>query len=126
MPYRAAVRASYDVALSIPGDEGPAGRIHGHRYTVEAVLEAERVDESGFVADFDRLGALLAGLAGELDHRVLNELEPFRDRVPSAEIQAEYFYGRLSAEVEREYGHGVRLIRVKVIQEPDAWVEYEP
>ncbi|UCC73527.1 MAG: 6-carboxytetrahydropterin synthase [Gemmatimonadota bacterium] len=126
MPYRVAVRASYDAALFIPGDEGPSGRTHGHRYTVEAVLEAENVDDSGFVADLDRIQPKLAAIARQLDHRLLNELEPFREGAPSAERQAEYFYQRLSVEIEGEFGPRVRLCKIKVIQEPEAWVEYEP
>ena len=126
MVYRLAVRASYDSALFIPGDPGPCGRTHGHRYTVEAILEAQELDESGFVADFDAVGPRLAALAGELDHRLLNELEPFRDGAPSAERQAEFFYRRLSNEIEQAHGPAVRLVKIRVIQEPDAWVEYEP
>jgi 6-pyruvoyltetrahydropterin/6-carboxytetrahydropterin synthase len=124
--YRVAVRASYDSALFIPADEGPSGRTHGHRYTVEAVLEAQDVDELGFVADFDRVQPRLAAIARELDHRLLNELEPFRDGAPSAERQAEYFYRRLSGAIEEECGSRVRLLKIKVTQEPEAWAEYEP
>ena len=126
MAYRVTVRASYDAALFIPGVEGPAGRTHGHRYTVEAVLEARELDAHGFVADLDDVQPRLAALAAELDHRLLNELEPFRAGAPSAERQAEYFYRGLSDTLAREYGPRVRLVRIKVIQEPDAWVEYEP
>lgn len=126
MVYRLSVRASYDAALFFPGDEGPSGRTHGHRYTVEAVLEVQKLPESGFVADFNDLQPRLAALAGELDHRLLNELEPFRDRPPSAERQAEFFYRRLSREIERACGPEVRLAKIRVIQEPEAWVEYEP
>lgn len=126
MVFRAAVRASYDSALFIPYAEGPAGRIHGHGYTVEAVIESEGLGGSGFVADFDKVQPLLAGIAGELDHRLLNDLEPFAGLVPSAERQAEYFYRRFSQEVEREYGKSVRVVKIRVIQEPGAWAEYEP
>jgi len=126
MGYRGAVRASYDAALFIPGVEGPAGRTHGHRYTVEAVLEARELNQDGFVADFDQVQPLLAALVAQLDHRLLNELEPFRAGAPSAERQAEYFYRRLSEEIEREWGPRVRVVRIRVIQEPEAWVEYEP
>jgi 6-pyruvoyltetrahydropterin/6-carboxytetrahydropterin synthase len=126
MGYRGAVRATYDAALFIPGDQGPAGRTHGHRYTVEAVLEAEELNEYGFVADFDQVQPRLAAIAAELDHRLLNDLEPFRAGAPSAERQAEYFYRRLSAEIERECGPKVRVVRIRVIQEPEAWGEYEP
>lgn len=126
MGYRGTVRASYDAALFIPGVEGPAGRTHGHRYTVEAVFEARELDPYGFVTDFDYAQARLAAIAAQLDHRLLNELEPFRDGAPSAERQAEYFYRRLSEEIEREWAPRVRVVRIRVIQEPDAWAEYEP
>jgi 6-pyruvoyltetrahydropterin/6-carboxytetrahydropterin synthase len=126
MVYRLAVRASYDAALFMPGDPGRSGRTHGHRYTVEAVLEVQELDESSFVADLDAVQPRLAALAGELDHRLLNELEPFRDDTPSAERQAEFFYRRLCPEVENAYGPVVRLAKIRVTQEPEAWVEYEP
>jgi 6-pyruvoyltetrahydropterin/6-carboxytetrahydropterin synthase len=126
MVYRLAVRASYDAALFIPGAEGPSGRTHGHRYTVEAVLEAQKLDELGFVADFDAVQPRLAAIARELDHHLLNDLEPFHEGAPSAERQAEFFYRRLSPEIEDAYGPAVRLAKIRVVQEPDAWVEYEP
>lgn len=126
MPYRVSVRASYDSALFIPGASGAAGRTHGHGYTAEAVVETERLGDSGFVADFDRLQPALAAIVGDLDHRLLNELEPFQGGVPSAERQAEYIYQRLSQEITREYGPGLHLVRVRVRQEPDAWAEYAP
>lgn len=126
MVYRLAVHASYDAALFMPGDQGPSGRTHGHRYTVEAVLEVQELDESSFVADLDDVQPLLAALAGELDHSLLNELEPFRDGAPSAERQAEFFYRRLSLEIDKAYGPAVRVAKIRVVQEPEAWVEYEP
>ncbi|MGD2217967.1 MAG: 6-carboxytetrahydropterin synthase, partial [Gemmatimonadales bacterium] len=74
----------------------------------------------------DSVQPRLAALARELDHRLLNELEPFRHGAPSAESQAEFFYRRLSLEIENAYGPAVRLAKIRVIQEPEAWVEYEP
>ena len=126
MVYRCSIRASYDAALYIPGDEGPAGRTHGHGYSVEAVLESASLDAAGFVVDFEKIQPHLAELADQLDHRLLNELELFEGATPSAERQAEFFYQRLSAIVEREFGSTVRVAKVKVIQLPDAWAEYEP
>jgi 6-pyruvoyl-tetrahydropterin synthase len=81
---------------------------------------------SGFVADFDTVQPLLAGVAAELDHRLLNDLEAFTGLVPSAERQAEHIYRRLSGEVERAYGKSVRVVKIRVTQEPGAWAEYEP
>jgi 6-pyruvoyltetrahydropterin/6-carboxytetrahydropterin synthase len=123
--YRVAVRATYDAALFIPGDEGPAGRTHGHSYTVEAIIESESLGASGFVLDFELFQPRLAALADELDHRLLNELEPFRGGVPSAESQAQYFFERLNVMIDSEFAPAVKLVKVRVIQEPDAWAEFE-
>ena len=125
MPYRCSVRADYDAALFFPQKKGPSGRMHGHRYVVEAVLEKDELGDDSFVADFDIIQPLLQDLAAGLDHRVLNELEPFRDTPPSAERQAEYFFHELDAALERT-GTGVRLIKIRITQDPDAWAEYEP
>ncbi len=125
MAYRVAVRATYDAALFIPGDEGPAGRTHGHSYTVEAIIESESLGASGFVLDFELFQPRLAALADELDHRLLNELEPFRGGVPSAESQAQYFFERLNVMIDSEFAPAVKLVKVRVIQEPDAWAEFE-
>jgi len=108
--FRCAVRAAYDAALFIPGDPGPSGRTHGHRYTVEAVLETDSLNASGFVADFDQVRERLEILARELDHYLLNEREPFRGVVPSAERQAEFFYTRLNEQIVSDFGPGVSLV----------------
>ncbi len=126
MVFRCAVRASYDSALFIPGDPGPSGRTHGHRYTVEAVIESRALDDQGFVADLDDVEGLLAGVARELDHQLLNELEALQGGTPSAERQAIFFYRRLQREIEENHGANVRLVRVRIYQEPNAWVEYQP
>lgn len=98
--------------------------MHGHRYAVEAVLEADELDRYGFVVDFDAVQPRLAAIAAELDHRVLNELEAFEGVVPSAERQAEYFYNRLRGALD-EQDLRVRLVKIRVTQEPGAWAEYE-
>ncbi len=98
--------------------------MHGHSYVVEAVLEAEELDTFGFVVDFEAVQPSLAAIAAELDHRVLNELEAFEGVVPSAERQAEYFYHRLRGALE-EQDVRARLVKIRVIQEPGAWAEYE-
>jgi 6-pyruvoyltetrahydropterin/6-carboxytetrahydropterin synthase len=126
MVFRCSVRARYDAALYIPGAGGGSSRTHGHGYTVEAVLEADELDRTGFVVDFEVLQPELTRIAAELDHRLLNDLEPFSGASPSAERQALYFYTRLTDAVGSLFEGRVRLARIRITQEPDAWVEYEP
>lgn len=93
---------------------------------MEAVLEADDLDESGFVVDFEVVQPELKKIAAELDHRLLNDLEPFSAGSPSAEHQALHFYARLAEALARRFEGRVRLARIRITQEPDAWVEYEP
>ena len=125
MPYRCSVHADYDAALFFPEHTGPSGRMHGHRYVVEAVLETAELDADGFVADFDSVQPLLSEVAARLDHRILNELAPFQELAPSAERQAEYFFHELDGALKRS-GTRARLVRIRITQDPDAWAEYEP
>lgn len=100
--------------------------MHGHRYVVEAVLEADELDKNGFVADFDTVEPLLDKLAARLDHRLLNELIPFKEEgPPSAERQAEYFFRELDSALKAS-AIDVRLVKIRITQDPDTWAEYEP
>lgn len=121
--YQVAIRSAYDSALFIPGLPGRSGRMHGHRYVVEAVVERSDLDSFGFVVDFDWLKARLDELTQTLDHRVLNELPEFKELSPSSENQARYFYRGLKMALERA-GAAAKLRYVKVVQEPDAWAMY--
>lgn len=125
MVFRCSVRARYDAALRISGVGEGSSRTHGHGYTVEAVIEAKELDANGFVVDFEIVEPELKRITAELDHRLLNELEPFAGSTPSAEHQARYLFSRLSAVLAARFGDRVRLDRIRVIQEPDAWVEYQ-
>lgn len=121
--YQVAIRSAYDSALFIPGLPGRSGRTHGHRYTVEAVVEGSHLDSFGFVLDFDWLKARLDELTQTLDHHVLNELPEFGETSPSSENQARYFYRELKAALEQT-GAAAKLRYVKVTQEPNAWAMY--
>jgi len=47
------------------------GRIHGHSYHVDVVVEGERSGEFGFVVDFKIIKKIVRCICSILDHRVL-------------------------------------------------------
>ena len=55
---------------------GPAGRLHGHNWRVVATLSAEAL-RGGYVVDPQTLQAALWTIVEPIDHRVLEDLEPF-------------------------------------------------
>ncbi len=47
------------------------GRMHGHSYHVDVVVEGERSGEFGFVVDFKKVKDITRDICSSLDHRVL-------------------------------------------------------
>lgn len=71
-------------------------RLHGHSYRVIVALEAQVLDDHGFVVDFAILDDFKRWIDSELDHRHLNSLSYFKGGWTSAEFIAEYCYDTLA------------------------------
>ncbi len=63
---------TFEAAHRILGyDKASCGSLHGHSYRVEVTLEAETVNEFGFVLDFAEMKRLQAWIDAHLDHATL-------------------------------------------------------
>jgi len=86
--------ATFDAAHYL--DEGavdnPYRRLHGHSFRVEASVRGS-AGAAGWVADLAELDAALRGVAGELDHGLLNEKPGLA--TPTLESLCLYFAERL-------------------------------
>ena len=65
---------------------------HGHNYKVRVTLRGRELDHSGLLLDFKELKGVLKPVVENLDHKMINELEPFTVVNPSAENLAKYFF----------------------------------
>ena len=91
-------------------------RLHGHNYIVEVVLEAEELNEVGFVKDYLALSELKTYIDDELDHRHLNDVFDFPT---TAENIALYLYN---------WAHEKwpQVVAMRVSETPKTWAEYRP
>lgn len=70
--------------------EGHAcGRLHGHNYEVILTLNAELLDEVGFVYDYRALEWVKEYIKTTFDHRNINDIYPWN---PTSENLAFHFY----------------------------------
>ncbi len=83
---------TFAAAHCIPDHPGKCKHLHGHNYRVRVHLRAEQLNELGMVIDFASLKAHVDEVAGRFDHRVLNEMPPFDELNPTAELLAEHIY----------------------------------
>ncbi len=78
---------------------GACSQMHGHNWKVEAEVIASKLDEVGMGVDFKIIKQATRDIARRLDHRYLNDLEPFNEINPTAENIARYFYQSLSEQL---------------------------
>ena len=124
------VRDHMMVAHSLRGEVfGPAQRLHGATYVVDATFRAPSLDADGIVVDLGRAADALAAVVGELSYRNLDD-EPTLDGVnTTTERLAEVVADRLAARVRAgELGPGaaaVSSIAVTLHESHVAWASYE-
>ena len=122
--FTVSAQTSYDAAHFLRNYEGKCSRLHGHRYVVEAAVQATDLDESGIAFDFIDLEGTLVAIADDLDHENLNELPQFQDVETSAENQAKYFFEELTRRLPVAIASG--LLYARVWESPSQWAQYGP
>ncbi|MCL5735522.1 MAG: 6-carboxytetrahydropterin synthase QueD [Actinobacteria bacterium] len=111
------ISASFAAAHRLPDHEGKCFRLHGHTYGLEVTVEGtpqETGPAAGMIMDFADLRRRVDELiVGQLDHQMLNEVLDF---VPTVEAVAAWAFERL-----REAG--VPVVRVRLSEGPNSWVD---
>jgi 6-pyruvoyltetrahydropterin/6-carboxytetrahydropterin synthase len=122
--FTVSAQAHYDAAHFLRHHKGKCARLHGHRYVVEAAVQAAELDEAGLAFDFGDLKGILRELAEALDHENLNELPMFQGVETSAENQARWFYDELKRRLPPELAGG--LLYARIWESPTQWAQYGP
>ncbi len=81
---------------------GACSRMHGHNWKVELEAVATKLDDVGMGVDFKQMKKIAREVGDRLDHRYLNELEPFTEINPTAENIAAYLYREISKQLNSE------------------------
>ena len=95
----------------------PCGRMHGHNYEVEVVLQSPTLDSVGFVRDYHELGALRDFIDSTLDHKHLNDVLA-HDRT-TAEVISKWLYDWCKA-------RWPEVAAVRLSETPRVFAEYRP
>jgi len=94
--FRLKICTSFASAHNLKNYQGECENLHGHNWKVEVSVTAKELDKSGLGIDFKILKAETNTLLKTLDHKYLNELQPFLDLSPSSENIARYLFQELS------------------------------
>ncbi|RJQ73858.1 6-carboxytetrahydropterin synthase [Pseudonocardiaceae bacterium YIM PH 21723] len=124
------VRDHIMVAHSFRGEVfGPAQRLHGATFVVDATFKRSELDADNIVVDIGLATTRLGAVLGELNYRNLDDVPEFAGINTSTEFLAKVIADRLADSVHRgELGEGARGltgIQVTLHESHAAWAGYE-
>ena len=124
------VRDHVMIAHSFQGEMfGPAQRLHGATYVVDATFRGEELDANGIVVDIARAAEALHSVLADLNYRNLDDDAAFTGRNTTTEIVAKAIADRIADRVHGgDLGEGARRLAgiVLTVKESHvAWASYE-
>jgi 6-pyruvoyl-tetrahydropterin synthase len=124
------VRDHMMIAHSLRGEVfGPAQRLHGATYVVDATFRRQALDADGIVVDIGRAAEQLHAVLGELTYRNLDDEPAFAETNTSTEALARVVADRLAERVNAgALGDAARELdelAVTLHESHVAWASYE-
>ncbi|MDT6984000.1 6-pyruvoyl tetrahydropterin synthase family protein [Streptomyces lusitanus] len=124
------VRDHIMIAHSFRGEVfGPAQRLHGATFLVDATFRREQLDEDNIVVDIGLATQELGAVVGELNYRNLDNEPDFAGVNTSTEYLAKVIADRLAERIHKgalgEGAKGIAAIAVTLHESHIAWASYE-
>jgi 6-pyruvoyl-tetrahydropterin synthase len=124
------VREHLMVAHSLRGEVfGPAQRLHGATYVVDAAFSRPALDTDGLVVDIGRAASALHDVLADMNYRNLDDEPAFAGLNTTTEVLAQVVADRLAGAVERgelgDSARGLSRIAVTLHESHIAWAGYE-
>ncbi|MER7485686.1 6-carboxytetrahydropterin synthase [Streptomyces sp. NPDC126497] len=124
------VRDHIMIAHSFHGEVfGPAQRLHGATFLVDATFRREQLDEDNIVVDIGLATQELGAVVGGLNYRNLDNEPDFAGVNTSTEYLAKVIADRLAGRIHQgalgEGAKGIAEIAVTLHESHIAWASYE-
>jgi len=124
------VRDHMMIAHSFRGEAfGPAQRLHGATYVVDASFRGSRLDEDGVLVDIARASEVLGEVLSALNYRNLDDEDDFAGMNTSTEALARVVADRLAERIRGgDLGEPARTLDAVVVtlhESHVAWASFE-
>jgi 6-pyruvoyltetrahydropterin/6-carboxytetrahydropterin synthase len=128
--YKLNVRSHFMIAHSFRGDAfGPAQRLHGATYVVDATFKREELDDDGLVVDIALAGEELEAVLSALNYRNLDDLPEFEGKNTTTEFLAREIHERLVRAIhDGKLGPGApgcSTLEITLHESHVAWASFE-
>lgn len=128
--YSVNVRDHFMIAHSFAGEVfGPAQRLHGATYVVDATFTRRELDDDGVVVDIGLAAQALKSVLEALNFRNLDDEPAFAGRNTTTEFLARVVFDRLAARIAAgglgPGAVGLHGLQVTLHESHVAWARYE-
>ncbi|MDH3208653.1 MAG: 6-carboxytetrahydropterin synthase [Gemmatimonadota bacterium] len=128
--YSLNVRDHFMIAHSFQGEVfGPAQKLHGATYVVDATFRRAELDGDGLVVDIGLAANVLRTILGEMNYRNLDDEPAFAGENTTTEFLAREIHERVARAVQAgELGEGAKSLAsicVTLNESHVAWGSYE-
>ncbi|MFB8771518.1 6-pyruvoyl trahydropterin synthase family protein [Streptomyces broussonetiae] len=124
------VRDHIMIAHSFRGEVfGPAQRLHGATFLVDATFRREQLDDDNIVVDIGLATRELGAVVSELNYRNLDNEPEFAGINTSTEYLAKVIADRLAERIHKgalgDGARGIKAVSVTLHESHIAWASYE-
>jgi 6-pyruvoyltetrahydropterin/6-carboxytetrahydropterin synthase len=102
--YEVEIVAWFSAAHRLREYKGKCEQLHGHNYKVQVTARRDQLGPGGMVIDFGDLKRATGAVLEKLDHKYLNDIDPFREVEPSAENIAALLFKEISDQLGKPAG----------------------
>ena len=114
--FEVTVEDSFAAGHYLRNYKGKCENPHGHNYKIRVTLAGSELDKAGLLLDFKDLRDVMKHVIERLDHKMINDLEPFTALNPTAENLAKYFYDETNGRLKSTTSGRVRVKTVTVFE----------
>lgn len=101
---------------------GPAARLHGATYVVEAEFQAPRLDENNIVIDIGLASQILKDVLSMLNFQNLDEMEEFQEHITTTEFLARFIHEQIGRKIAPGFSGN---LKITLRESPTAWASFE-
>jgi 6-pyruvoyltetrahydropterin/6-carboxytetrahydropterin synthase len=119
--YELKIISNFASAHQLRGFHGGCENLHGHNWKVEVFVSGEKLQDDGLLVDFKIMKQKTEKILDGLDHKFLNDLEPFTTLNPSSENISRFLFESLSKELNTDQ---MRISKITVWESENACASY--
>ena len=119
--YQISVKSNFSAAHNLREYNGKCEQLHGHNWHIEVFIESKDLNKEGMVIDFKDIKSILKKNLECMDHKYINEVEPFNQINPTSENIAGFIFNKINPEFK---SRSLNLAKVDVWETDSSRASY--